>query len=94
MQVCAQDTHHTLGCGKEKRVASIEWNSCTVTISLNNGPLSETGTSLIGLRFLPHISATEMWIITIAPEDALQRDIHTKAEITIPSFGVECWLVV
>ena len=53
---------------------------------------SSTGSTVIGLRFLPHTRATEMWIITVAPEAMVQRETHTKAEIIIPSFCARCWV--
>ena len=88
---------HTLACGKEKRVAlQVFAVAIFAACCLNNELVLETFTGWIGLRFLPHFVATEMWIITVAPEAVLQRVKQTSAEINIPSPGpgVECWVAV
>ena len=83
-----------LAGGKEKRVALFTRDPVAIYCCRSE---SETFTfiGLISLRFLPHIRATEMWIITVIPEAILQRETLTAGpDISIPSFGVENCVVL
>ena len=71
-------TPYTDACTLRVRILNI-YSTCLISIIC----------SFLGLLFLPHIRATEMWIITVAPEAILQREKHISAEINIPPLGVE-----
>ena len=81
---CMADSSYTPrpACTLRVRILNI-YSTCLISILC----------SFLGLLFLPHIRATEMWIITVAPEAILQREKHISAEINIPSLGVEYWNV-